>query len=181
MLMLTMMGPVAEFERSLMLERQREGIAKAKSEGKYLGRGHGIHCHIAFNLPRELADAEAQSQFIAKLKASYDRAFKWESARDPRFYAPIEIRTLRTIRQAGATIRYFLKGMTEPQGTFNIQRIGMSHSLNASARKRAGFMDQFVPGDFQAATTSELARQIERERDAQLKAVLREWWRKRES
>jgi DNA invertase Pin-like site-specific DNA recombinase len=37
-LMLTMLGAVAEFERSLMLERQREGIAKAKSEGKYKGR-----------------------------------------------------------------------------------------------------------------------------------------------
>jgi DNA invertase Pin-like site-specific DNA recombinase len=29
---------VAEFERALMLERQREGIAKAKAEGKYRGR-----------------------------------------------------------------------------------------------------------------------------------------------
>jgi DNA invertase Pin-like site-specific DNA recombinase len=37
-LMLTMLGAVAKFERSLMLERQREGIAKAKSEGKYRGR-----------------------------------------------------------------------------------------------------------------------------------------------
>lgn len=33
-LMLTMLGAVAEFERALMLERQREGIAKAKAEGK---------------------------------------------------------------------------------------------------------------------------------------------------
>ena len=32
------MGGIAEFERSLMLERQREGIAKAKSEGRYKGR-----------------------------------------------------------------------------------------------------------------------------------------------
>ncbi|MDH4982784.1 recombinase family protein [Hyphomicrobium sp. D-2] len=37
-LMLNVLGSVAEFERSLMLERQREGIAKAKSEGKYKGR-----------------------------------------------------------------------------------------------------------------------------------------------
>lgn len=37
-LMLTMLGAVAEFERSLMLERQREGIAKAKADGKYKGR-----------------------------------------------------------------------------------------------------------------------------------------------
>ena len=37
-LMLTMLGAVAEFERALMLERQREGIAKAKAEKRYKGR-----------------------------------------------------------------------------------------------------------------------------------------------
>lgn len=37
-LMLTMLGGVAEFERNIMLERQREGIAKAKADGKYKGR-----------------------------------------------------------------------------------------------------------------------------------------------
>lgn len=37
-LMLTVLGSVAEFERSIMLERQREGIAKAKAAGKYKGR-----------------------------------------------------------------------------------------------------------------------------------------------
>jgi len=37
-LMLNVIGSVAQFEREMMLERQREGIAKAKSEGKYKGR-----------------------------------------------------------------------------------------------------------------------------------------------
>lgn len=37
-LMLNMLGAVAQFEREMMLERQREGIAKAKAEGKYRGR-----------------------------------------------------------------------------------------------------------------------------------------------
>lgn len=37
-LMLTLLGGIAEFERSIMLERQREGIAKAKALGKYKGR-----------------------------------------------------------------------------------------------------------------------------------------------
>lgn len=37
-LMLTILGGVAEFEREIMLERQREGIAKAKADGKYRGR-----------------------------------------------------------------------------------------------------------------------------------------------
>ena len=37
-MMLQILGAVAEFERALMLERQREGIAKAKAAGKYRGR-----------------------------------------------------------------------------------------------------------------------------------------------
>jgi DNA invertase Pin-like site-specific DNA recombinase len=37
-LLVNMMGSIAQFERELMLERQREGIAKAKAEGKYRGR-----------------------------------------------------------------------------------------------------------------------------------------------
>lgn len=37
-LIMGVMASIAEFERSIMLERQREGIAKAKSEGRYRGR-----------------------------------------------------------------------------------------------------------------------------------------------
>ncbi len=37
-LMVNLLGAIAEFERSLMLERQREGIAEAKRRGKYRGR-----------------------------------------------------------------------------------------------------------------------------------------------
>ena len=36
--MLNVLGSVAQFEREVMLERQREGIAKAKAEGRYKGR-----------------------------------------------------------------------------------------------------------------------------------------------
>ena len=37
-LVLNVMGAIAQFERKMMLERQREGIAKAKAEGRYKGR-----------------------------------------------------------------------------------------------------------------------------------------------
>ena len=37
-LLFTMIGAVATFEREMMLERQREGIARAKQEGRYRGR-----------------------------------------------------------------------------------------------------------------------------------------------
>ena len=53
-LMLTMLGAVAEFERGLMLERQREGIAKAKADGKYQGR---------------VPTAQRQAETVHKLKA----------------------------------------------------------------------------------------------------------------
>jgi DNA invertase Pin-like site-specific DNA recombinase len=37
-LMLTVLGGIAQFEREMMLERQREGVVKAKAAGKYKGR-----------------------------------------------------------------------------------------------------------------------------------------------
>lgn len=37
-LMLSMMGALAQFEREMLLERQREGIARAKAESKFKGR-----------------------------------------------------------------------------------------------------------------------------------------------
>src|SRR5271157_5898060 len=37
-LLLNLVGSISQFEREIMLERQREGVAKAKAEGKYKGR-----------------------------------------------------------------------------------------------------------------------------------------------
>jgi DNA invertase Pin-like site-specific DNA recombinase len=37
-LMIGLLACIAEFERSIMLERQRDGIAAAKAQGKYRGR-----------------------------------------------------------------------------------------------------------------------------------------------
>lgn len=41
-LMLQMMGAFAQFERSMIRERQREGIAAAKAKGKHMGRPSGL-------------------------------------------------------------------------------------------------------------------------------------------
>jgi DNA invertase Pin-like site-specific DNA recombinase len=54
-LMLTLIGSIAQFEREIMLERQREGIAKAKAEGKYKGRA---------------ATARAKAQQVVDLRRS---------------------------------------------------------------------------------------------------------------
>jgi DNA invertase Pin-like site-specific DNA recombinase len=51
-LMLTILAGVATWEREIMLERQREGIAKAESEGKYKGRPASIDAAQIRRLPR---------------------------------------------------------------------------------------------------------------------------------
>jgi DNA invertase Pin-like site-specific DNA recombinase len=40
---LTLLGAVATFERELMLEKQKDGIAYARSQGKYKGKQRVIH------------------------------------------------------------------------------------------------------------------------------------------
>lgn len=44
-LMLTILAGIAAWEREIMLERQREGIARAKAEGKYKGRAPTARRH----------------------------------------------------------------------------------------------------------------------------------------
>jgi DNA invertase Pin-like site-specific DNA recombinase len=46
-LILNVLGAIAQFERQIMLERQREGIAAAKAEGKYKGRKPTVRAHAA--------------------------------------------------------------------------------------------------------------------------------------
>lgn len=59
-LIITMFGAVAQFEREILLQRQREGIAKARVEGKYRGRA-----------PTALAKRpEVERLFVAGMKPS---------------------------------------------------------------------------------------------------------------
>src|SRR6476620_9856114 len=68
-LMLNVLGSVAEFERSMMLERQREGIAKAQAEGKYRGRVPTARTR-ANDVQRLLAEGLGPSQVAAQLGMS---------------------------------------------------------------------------------------------------------------
>jgi DNA invertase Pin-like site-specific DNA recombinase len=56
-LMLTILAGVATWEREIMLERQREGIAKAKAAGKYKGRPISINAGEIKRLSGELGPA----------------------------------------------------------------------------------------------------------------------------
>ena len=60
-LLLSMLGAVAEFERSLIMERQREGITLAKAAGKYKGR-------------RSLMTQEARQQMRDRVQAGETKA-----------------------------------------------------------------------------------------------------------
>lgn len=46
-LLLNLLGSIAQFEREIMLERQREGIDKAKRDGRYAGRQKTAQRHTA--------------------------------------------------------------------------------------------------------------------------------------
>lgn len=77
-LMLNVLGSVAQFEREIMLERQREGIAKAKAAGKYKGRAPTAKAKEA--QVAELAAQEVSLSEIARRlgigKASVHRILK---------------------------------------------------------------------------------------------------------
>jgi DNA invertase Pin-like site-specific DNA recombinase len=63
--MLTILAGVATWEREIMLERQREGIAKAKAAGKYKGRPISIDAAQIRQLRAELGEATRTCRFPA--------------------------------------------------------------------------------------------------------------------
>jgi DNA invertase Pin-like site-specific DNA recombinase len=58
-LLLSMLGAVAELERSMIVERQREGIALAKAAGKYKGRKAALTDEQSDDLRARLAAGES--------------------------------------------------------------------------------------------------------------------------
>lgn len=71
-LMLTMIGAINEFERANLLERQREGIAIAKEQGKYKGRKEiNIDNELWSNLYTKYLNRELnKTQFAKELNIS---------------------------------------------------------------------------------------------------------------
>ena len=68
-LIVTLFGAVAQFERELMLSRMKEGIAKAKSEGRYKGRAPTARAKSS--MVRELTHAgHGASAVAARLSIS---------------------------------------------------------------------------------------------------------------
>ena len=79
-LMLSMLGAFAEFERSLIKERQREGIAIAKSKGVYRGRKAALTPEQAQELRKRAANGEAKAALAREFKVSRETLYQYLKA-----------------------------------------------------------------------------------------------------
>lgn len=79
-LMLTMIGAINEFERTNLLERQREGIAIAKRNGKYKGRKKIIidnfSTYYQKYLNREIASKQELADILNVSRPTLDKLIK---------------------------------------------------------------------------------------------------------
>lgn len=77
-LMLTMLGAISTFERDLMLDRQREGIAIAKAKGKYKGRKSAFSDDDIEQMKTEFRHARNKAELARKYGIS--RAYLYRLA-----------------------------------------------------------------------------------------------------
>lgn len=80
-LMLVMLGAISEFERNLILERQREGIAVAKLKGKYKGGKNKLIVEQVQEL-RNLISTKSLSVSKAAVKFGISRQSVYNYLRD---------------------------------------------------------------------------------------------------
>ncbi len=78
-LMLTLLGGIAKFERALILERQREGIAIAKAKGVYKGRKAKLTRGQAAELCDRLAAGESPTKRAAEYGISRQSVYNYRS------------------------------------------------------------------------------------------------------
>ena len=76
-LLLSVMGAFAEFERSLILERQREGIAAAKQRGVYTGRKPALTTEQAQQLRDRAAAGEKKSALAKEFGISRETVYSY--------------------------------------------------------------------------------------------------------
>jgi DNA invertase Pin-like site-specific DNA recombinase len=74
-LLLSVMGGFAEFERALIRERQREGVAIAKTKGVYRGRKPALRPEQADELVRRAGNGESKSMLAREFGISRETAY----------------------------------------------------------------------------------------------------------
>ena len=76
-LMLSVMGAFAEFERALIRERQREGIALAKERGVYRGRKKALSSEQMAGLRRRANDGEQKAKLAREFGISRETLYQY--------------------------------------------------------------------------------------------------------
>lgn len=76
-LMLSVMGAFAEFERALIRERQREGIAIAKQRAAYRGRKKSLSDDKVAELKQRVADGEQKAAIARDLGISRETLYQY--------------------------------------------------------------------------------------------------------
>jgi DNA invertase Pin-like site-specific DNA recombinase len=76
-LLLSVMGAFAQFERELIRERQREGIAIAKREGKYGGRKPSLTTERAVELRQRVSLGGSKAALAREFGISRDTLYRY--------------------------------------------------------------------------------------------------------
>ena len=76
-LMLSVMGAFAEFERALIRERQREGIALARQRGAYRGRKKALAQEQVAELQQRAAAGENKAQLAREFGISRETVYQY--------------------------------------------------------------------------------------------------------
>lgn len=76
-LMLSVMGAFAEFERSLLKERQREGITLAKKRGVYRGRKRSLNTEQVSEMKRRIEAGEQKAKIARDMNISRETVYQY--------------------------------------------------------------------------------------------------------
>ncbi|CAK9254216.1 unnamed protein product [Sphagnum jensenii] len=76
-LMLSVMGAMAEFERSLIRERQREGVQIAKAKGLYTGRKKSLSQEQLSELQKRIAEGEKKASLARHFNISRETLYQY--------------------------------------------------------------------------------------------------------
>ena len=76
-LLLSVMGAFAEFERALLRERQREGIALAKQRGVYRGRAKRLSAEQVAALRQRVQAGETKARLARELGISRETLYQY--------------------------------------------------------------------------------------------------------
>jgi DNA invertase Pin-like site-specific DNA recombinase len=76
-LMLSVMGAFAEFERTLIRERQKEGIALAKQRGVYRGRKNSLSPEQVSEMKQRVASGEPKAALAREFGVSRETIYQY--------------------------------------------------------------------------------------------------------